>query len=61
MAGTGKWGFALSGHMGVFMEGSSWADLRRLWEEERDERLNKSDMENAVRERQESKGEDVSR
>lgn len=29
--------------MGVFMEESSWADLRRLWEEEHDERLNKSD------------------
>lgn len=25
------------------MEGSSWVDLRRLWEEERDARLNESD------------------
>lgn len=25
------------------MEGSSWVYLRRLWEEERDERLNESD------------------
>lgn len=28
---------------GVYMEGSSWVDLRRLWEEERDARLNESD------------------